>query len=395
MKWVTKPLAELADFRLGKMLDEKKNRGELLPYLANVNVRWGGFDLDDLREMRFEHDEMEQYGLMYGDIVMCEGGEPGRCALWKEVVPGMMIQKAIHRIRPRACLDNRFLYYSFLYLGRRGAFGPLLTGATIKHLPKEKLAKVEISFPSLDVQARIANVLSTYDDLIENNRRRMALLEEAARQLYREWFVRLRFPGHEHTRITNGVPEGWEAKILGELCEEIRESVKPEAMEPDTPYIGLEHIPRRSISLCAWGVAEDVTSNKHRFREGEILFGKIRPYFHKVGVAFVDGVASSDAIVIRPNNPGLQGLVLMTVSSDPFVAVTAQTMKEGSKMPRADWKQMQEYPVAVPPAGLLGSFEGSIQAIIGQLKALTFANQKLRAARDLLLPRLMNGEIAV
>ena len=78
------------------------------------------------------------------------------------------------------------------------------------------------------MQQRIADILSAYDDLIENNRRRMALLEEAARQLYREWFVRLRFPGHEHTRITNGVPEGWERKTLGDVCE-IRESVKPSA----------------------------------------------------------------------------------------------------------------------------------------------------------------------
>jgi type I restriction enzyme, S subunit len=111
----------------------------------------------------------------------------------------------------------------------------------------------------------------------------MALLEDAARQLYREWFILLRFPGHEHTSSTGGVPEGWERKTLGDLCQEVRESVKPDALEPETPYIGLEHIPRRSISLSEWGTAEQVTSSKHRFREGEILFGKIRPYFHKVG----------------------------------------------------------------------------------------------------------------
>ena len=154
-------------------------------------------------------------------------------------------------------------------------------------------------------------------------------------------------------------------------------------------------MPRRSISLSEWGTAQEVTSSKHRFREGEILFGKIRPYFHKVGVAFLDGVASSDAIVIRPLDPPLRGFVLMTVSSDPFVAVTSQTMREGAKMPRADWKQMQSYPAPLPPTGLLGSFEIGIQSIVEQLKTLTFANQKLRAARDLLLPRLMSGEIAV
>ena len=205
----------------------------------------------------------------------------------------------------------------------------------------------------------------------------------------------MRFPGYEHTPIVDSVPQGWERKTLGDLCSEIRDMVLPEALEPDTPYIGLEHIPRRSISLNEWGTAEQVTSSKSRFKAGEIIFGKIRPYFHKVGVAFVDGVASSDAIVVRPADGTLHGIVLMTMSSDEFVAVTAQQMKEGSKMPRADWKQMKAYAVPLPPSGLLSNFDGVIQSIVEQLKSISLANQKLRTARDLLLPRLMSGELAV
>lgn len=291
--------------------------------------------------------------------------------------------------------DPRFVYYFFRLPATVTAVINRALTSGVPHINLGILKGFKITLPEPGIQRSIADVLCAYDDLIENNRRRMALLEEAARQLYREWFVRLRFPGHEHTRITHGVPEGWEPKTLGDMCVEIRESVKPDALEPYTPYIGLEHIPRRSISLSEWGTAEEVTSSKHRFREGEILFGKIRPYFHKVGVAFVDGVASSDAIVIRPLDPKQFGFVLLTVSSDPFVAVTAQTMREGSKMPRADWKQMQSYRTPLPPAGLLGGFESAIQSIVGQLKTLTFANQKLRAARDLLLPRLMSGSVMV
>jgi type I restriction enzyme S subunit len=268
-------------------------------------------------------------------------------------------------------------------------------GATQDNLSQEKLLSLDFYIPPVAEQTRIADILSAYDDLIENNRRRMALLEESARLLYREWFVRLRFPGYEHTHIVDGVPQGWERKTLGDLCSEIRDMVLPEALEPDTPYIGLEHIPRRSISLNEWGTAKQVTSSKSRFKAGEIIFGKIRPYFHKVGVAFVDGVASSDAIVVRPANESLQALVLMTMSSDEFIAVTAQQMKEGSKMPRADWKQMQAYPVPLPPFGLLSNFDDVIEPIVEQLKSLGFSNQKLCAARDLLLPRLMSGELAV
>jgi type I restriction enzyme S subunit len=271
----------------------------------------------------------------------------------------------------------------------------LRSGVAQPQLPIRDIKKIELAIPPLNVQQNIVDTIGAYDDLIENNRRWMALLEEAARQLYREWFVRLRFPGHEHTRIIDGVPEGWEPTTFGDLCDAIREIVKPNALEPGTAYIGLEHLPRRSITLSEWGSAEQVTSSKHRFRAGEVLFGKIRPYFHKVGIAFVDGVASSDAIVIRPRDPSYLGFVLMTASSDPFVAATVQTMREGSKMPRADWKQMQAYPTSLPPHGLLTSFQETIESIVEQLKILTFANQKLRTARDLLLPRLMGGEIAV
>lgn len=144
MTWETKPLSEVADFCLGKMLDAKKNRGEYRPYLANVNVRWGTFDLGELREMRFEAHELDRFCLKYGDIVMCEGGEPGRCAIWKGAAPEMMFQKALHRIRPYECIDYRYLFYAFLRKGKTQGFSPLFTGSTIKHLPKEKLAKVEV-----------------------------------------------------------------------------------------------------------------------------------------------------------------------------------------------------------------------------------------------------------
>lgn len=289
--------------------------------------------------------------------------------------------------------DNIYLFYALKH--HRHELLPLVVAGAQRNLSTGIIKRFPVTTQPLPQQRSIANILSAYDELIENNRRRMELLEEAARQLYREWFVRLRFPGYEHTKIVNGVPEGWAKRSLKDLCVAIRETVSPDNVEPDTPYIGLEHMPRRSISLSEWGKAEQVSSSKHRFRAGEILFGKIRPYFHKVGIAFVDGVASSDAIIIRPNDAALLSMVLLTVSTDDFIAVTAQTMKEGSKMPRADWKQMQEFPVQFPPDGLLSAFSGTVDPILDQLKTLAFTSQKLRAARDLLLPRLMSGEIPV
>lgn len=290
--------------------------------------------------------------------------------------------------------DVRFIKYLFDTLLQR-KYKQFTQGAAQDNLSQAKLLSLKFPIPGITEQKKVADVVSAYDDLIENNRRRIQLLEQAAGLLYKEWFVHLRFPGHEHTRIIDGVPEGWEKKSLIDVCFEVRETVAPSAFDSNTPYIGLEHMPRRSITLCEWGQAEQVTSSKHRFREGEILFGKIRPYFHKVGIALTDGVASSDAIIIRPVHSYLLPLVLLTTSSDGFVAVTAQQMKEGSKMPRADWKQMQQYPVPLPPDRLLRAFNDFIDPILNQLKTLAFANQRLAKARDLLLPKLMNAEVVV
>ncbi len=221
MRWERVRLGDVTDSCLGKMLDRAKNKGEYQPYLANVDVRWGSFNLDDLSEMRFEDDEQERYGLKYGDLVICEGGEPGRCAIWKDQIPNMKIQKALHRVRVHDCLDYGFLYYWFLLAGKTGALEQYFTGTTIKHMPGEKLKSVLIDMPPIEVQRHIANILWVYDDLIENNQKQIKLLEEAAQRLYKEWFVDLRFPGHETTPIVDGVPEGWRETCMDDICDSI------------------------------------------------------------------------------------------------------------------------------------------------------------------------------
>lgn len=295
-----------------------------------------------------------------------------------------------------ARIDRTYLRYLLNTHEYRAQVRGSASGATVRHTSPGRIKACSVRIPrDVGQQRRIGECLAAYESLVENNRRRIALLENAARQVFREWFVRLRFPGHEHTRIVKGVPHGWEARVLGDACEDVRDAVAPDQLEPDTPYIGLEHMPRRSIALADWGRVEEVTSTKLRFRQGEILFGKIRPYFHKVGIALVDGVASSDAIVIRPRSPDLSSLVLCCVSSDRFIAATSQGMKEGSKMPRADWKQMKQYPLALPPAGLLADFNGVIEPLIAQLRVLTLQSRASTAARDVLLPRLMSGDVAM
>ena len=290
--------------------------------------------------------------------------------------------------------DTRFVKYLFDAV-LKVQFQSFTQGAAQDNLSQAKLLSIKFPVPELAVQMKIADTLSAYDDLIENNRRRIALLQEAARMLYREWFIHFRFPGHEHVNINDGLPAGWEQRTLGDVVEVVKDTIRPSHFVDDDIHIGLEHIPRRSFTLADWESAEDLASSKTRFEEGDILFCKIRPYFHKVGFTLRAGLASSDALAWRVKDTVDWPLVVCATSSDHFVAVASKTVREGSKMPRADWKVLQKYSIPKPPSMLLGIFNDTVGPITTQCKTLALQNRALVQARDLLLPRLMNGEIAV
>ena len=401
MIWPTQKLEAVADFCLGKMLDQKKNRGEPLPYLANANVRWGEFDLADLREMRFEQHELDRYGLKYGDIVMCEGGEPGRCAIWKEQRSSMMIQKALHRIRPHDCLRPEFLYYFFLHKGRTGHLASLFTGSTIKHLPREKLALVEVPVPPRSTQDQIASVLSAYDDLIENNRRRIQLLEQAARLLYKEWFVHLRFPGHEHTRIIDGVPEGWVRKTLEDLCDHVNYGYTASANENNIgpKFLRITDIVPETID---WGHVphceiDEKKLQKFRLIEGDIVVartGATVGYAKRVGPRLPVAVFASYLVRFRFGRQYDNILGGIFMESDDYKAYVRSNIS-GAAQPNANAHILGGVKILVPPVTLKRLFREIAEPIINQRIVFQEQNQNLAKARDLLLPKLMNGEVAV
>ncbi len=268
-------------------------------------------------------------------------------------------------------------------------------GTTQDNLSVDKLLSFDFFTPPLPVQQRIAGILSAYDELIENSQRRIKILEGMARNLYREWFVHFRFPGHEnHPRVTSSlgeIPQGWEVKKLGEIAADMRRNVPKGQLEESRPFVGLEHIPRRSLALDAWETATELGSNKLGFKRGEVLFGKIRPYFHKVSVAPFDGLCSADTIVIRALRPEHYACVVACVSSDAFVAEASATAN-GAKMPRANWHVLEKYEVVVPTGKLAIQFSRLFSDVLAQQQALIFQIQNLRRTRDLLLPRLLSGQ---
>lgn len=248
--------------------------------------------------------------------------------------------------------------------------------------------------PPLPIQRRIAGILSSYDELIENNQRRIRILEEMARALYREWFVNFRFPGHEKVKLVpsplGNIPQGWEVRSLGEIAENMRRNVPKGELDEPRPYVGLEHIPRRALTLDAWDIVSNLGSNKLEFKKGNVLFGKIRPYFHKVSVAPFDGLCSADTFVIHSRRPEDYAFVAACVSSDAFVAQASATAN-GAKMPRANWDVLEKYKVVVPNGQVAESFSTLFAHILAQQQTLMLQKENLRRTRDLLLPRLLSG----
>lgn len=397
VEWERKPLESVAEFSLGKMLDQKKNRGELRPYLANVNVRWGSFDLDDLREMRFEEHELDRYGLKSGDIVMCEGGEPGRCALWKDQRPGMMIQKALHRIRPAECLSNEFLFYSLLHKGRTGRLAPLFTGATIKHLPREKLAKVEVEVPPLEVQDRIASILSAYDNLIENNRRRIQLLEQSARLLYKEWFVHLRFPGHRRVKIKDGVPEGWSRQKIADVCETVgggTPSTKvSDYWDGDLIWVVPTDVTRNDC-LVLLDSERKITEKGLRESSARLVPENTILMTSRASVGFfalVDAKVCTNQgfINILPHDMATRMYLLFNLLSR---TAEIRSNAKGTTYPEISKGRFRQMSIVIPPKPLTTEFERLAGEVIQQVRLLKHEISGLAQARDLLLPRLMSGQ---
>ena len=400
MRYTIGQLAEIIDGDRGKNYpkqDEFYPQGYCL-FLNTGNVTKEGLIFEENQFIMKEKDEALRKGkLKRGDIVYTTRGTVGNAGYYNSSVPyenvrinsGMVILRSNGEI-----VDSRFLYQILKSEYYRPYFKQYCTGSAQPQLPIKNFSQIYLNVPDIKTQHRIADILSVYDNLIENNQKQIKLLEEAAQRLYKEWFVDFRFPGHENTKIVDGVPEGWSKSTVGNICKLRKVVITPDKIESNTPYIGLEHMPRNDICLSTWGKSEEINSNKFIYLKKDVLFGKIRPYFHKVGFALNDGITSTDTMVMVADQ-NLWGLLLVTVSSDAFVDFSYQNCKEGAKMPRADWKQMEKYAIMIADQATQKLFEQEILVITNKISALAFQCRSLREARDRMLPKLMGGEVEV
>jgi type I restriction enzyme S subunit len=287
------------------------------------------------------------------------------------------------------------------------------TGSTFPNVSRTQLAELEVTIPPLSEQRRIAHILGTLDDKIELNRRMNQTLEEIARAIFKSWFIDFDpvhtkaegrepvgmdpeavalFPDSFQDSPLGKIPKGWGIGCLGDIAARHRETIKTEDIEDGSPYVALDDIPRASIMLSSWKDAKGIGSSKSRFCKGDVLFGKLRPYFHKVVVAPTDGICSTDIVVIRAKQEVWSTFVLMLCSSKKFISYNAAVMT-GTKMPRTNWRDMSKYEMALPPDDLLPAFQVVASPLVRQIVKSIHESRVLSAARDSLLPHLLSGKL--
>jgi len=287
------------------------------------------------------------------------------------------------------------------------------TGTTNLGLAREDFLAFPAPKPT-PIQRKIVDTLGTLDDKIELNRRMNETLEAMARALFKSWFVDFDpvhakvegrdpglpkplaelFPNSFNDSELGEIPSGWKVGRLGDIAEHPRRGVRADQIALGMPYIALEHMPKRCITLSEWDSGEGLESNKFEFKCGEILFGKLRPYFHKVGVAPVDGVCSTDIVVVAPQDRPWFGFVLGHVSSVEFVEYT-NTGSTGTKMPRTSWSEMARYEIVLPPKPVAEAFTTQVRPSIDRMIAGIHESRTLAALREALLPKLISGGLRV
>lgn len=265
----------------------------------------------------------------------------------------------------------------------------------------------------MDVQRRIGELLGAIDDRIDLLRQTNTTLESIARALFKSWFidfdpVRAKTEGREpegmdaetaalfpdafEESARGGIPKGWRVGTFGEVASNPRCQAKPGQMPSSTPYIGLEHMPKKSISLDRLGTAEGLESGKFWFEQYDVLFGKLRPYFHKVGLAPCRGVCSTDILVIRPREPNWLSYVAMHASSDELIAHTT-LLSNGARMPRTSWHDIDAYKVVLPDEYSAAAFNDAARPLFERIFSNLAAMATLSELRDTLLPRLISGKL--
>lgn len=361
----------------------------------------GSLDREKIAQIDEKSDELlRRSRLITNDVLFSIAGAIGRTYLVRPEDLPANINQALAIVR----FDTSRVFPKYGYYALRDrTFQTEASGRVVQcaqaNVNLSQLSKSSIYLPPLGEQERIAFVLSAYDDLIENNWRRIQLLEQAARLLYKEWFVHLRFPGHEHIKIKNGVPEGWEKGVVSDFYSTASGGT-PSRKNPDF-YTG----------VVPWVKTQELTggfilSTEERITEEAIKLSsaKLLPR-HTVLVAMYGATIGQTAILSVPATTNQACCAVIPAALGATYAhaylffnhykIDLVGLGQGAAQKNISQQVIKAFKMVLPAKGLLDAFSESVCPLFDQIETLQRMNTNLKKARDLLLPRLMNGEVSV
>ena len=381
MKWEKVKLGELYEVHNG-LSKAGKFFGEGYPFLTFSTVFNNYFIPKQIADLvQSTEKEQESYSIRRGDVFVTRTSETSdelgmSCVALKDY-PMATYNGFTKRMRP---ITNRvfpeYIGYYMRLPSFRGEFRAFSTMTTRASLRNEDLLGLEVELPPIEIQKQIAEILTTYDDLIENNQKQIKLLEEAAQRLYKEWFVDLRFPGHENTKIVDGVPEGWSRGLLKELISvNYGKDHKKAPDDGNIPVYGSGGLMRKCNKSLFSGEAVLIP------RKGSLN-----------NIMYVDETfwTVDTMFYATMKQPHTAVFVYFFVK-----AFDMYSMNIGAAVPSMTAKILEAMDVVIPDKETMEKFDKYAKVYFNKIKTLQGQNEQLKTARDLLLPKLMSGEVEV
>jgi len=353
----------------------------------------GAVRVDEETYLQFSKKHKPQVG----DILFSRVGSYGNSSYVNRSEEFCLGQNTVCISPEKSRIEPYFLYCSLNSDDLRHQIESLVGGASQGTISLKSIRKLQVPTPPLSVQRRIAGILSAYDELTENNQRRIKILEEMARSLYREWFVHFRFPGHEKVKLVSSslgdIPQGWEVKKLADVAAVNRAQINARTAPEELHYIDISSVsPGQIQTITTYAFADAPGRARRIVQHGDVLWSCVRPN------------RRSHALVMHPqaNTIASTGFAVLTAKTVPFTFLCAATTTDdfvayltnnasGAAYPAVTAAAFEKAELLIPPPQLLKTFGGATGPLVEQIHVLHQAIQNLRQTRDLLLPKLLSG----
>lgn len=370
------------------------NMGELFAFSRIGNQPMSLIEMSDA--------EMEKCGLIHGDLLfgrrsLVEEGA-GKCSMAYFPPGPMTFESSIIRVRLEgAVADSEFFFNYFRSPVGRDRIRAIVGGAAVKGIRGSDLKQIKVHLPPIDEQVAIREVIAAYDDLIATNQRRIALLEDAARRLYREWFVQRRFPGHQSVFLNGGMPAGWHIQALSAIADVNARSIGSKDQPESIRYIDISSVtPGLVGEMTEYVFAFAPGRARRRVSHGDVIWSCVRPNRRSYALIWQpadDMVASTGFAVLSAAKVPFSYLYFAT-TTDAFVSYLERSAT-GAAYPAVTSKIFEDAEVICPDTDTLISFDKLVLPMLSQMETLKRQNASLARARDLLLPKLMSGKLDV